>query len=416
MYDVKYPVGGFVSGLTAYFLRFRIAIKKSSAIEGTKGRTDQFNMPKATDDFFNSRSKRSEAKTTIVVKYFEAWANVIHATQGKFKPTANNRLAYIDLYAGKGKYDDGTASTPLLILEKAIASPILRQKLVTVFNDGKKEYAEELWKNIQAMPGINTLKYEPNVSYESVNDTITGYYKEANLVPALLFIDPFGYKGLTLELIDAVIRSWGCDCIFFFNYNGVNRAIRMENKKIKEHIDALFGKERADALREQVKDLTPENREEVIVSAIIEALRNTQANYVIPFRFAKEESESTSHYLIFLSKNPLGYKIMKEIMGKESSREIQDVPTFEFNPHEDQQPLLTMLEKPVDRLRDELPIRMSGQSKTTLQIYLEDSQGTNYLLRNYKKVLRDLWQAGKITVSRAPKTGFADNIVVTFDK
>jgi len=39
---------------------------------------------------------------------------------------------------------------------------------------------------------------------------------------------------------------WGCDCVFFFNYNRINAGIN--NPGVKKHMDALFGEERADAL------------------------------------------------------------------------------------------------------------------------------------------------------------------------
>jgi three-Cys-motif partner protein len=370
-------------------------------------------MPRATDQFFNVRSSRSETKTEIVVKYFDAWSKVINGVQQQYSGIAQ-KLAYIDLYAGKGRYDDGTPSTPLLILEKAIADPVLRNKLVTIFNDGKEEYAEALQANIQGLPNVALLKFPPEVNFQPVNDEITSYYQQRNIIPALLFIDPFGYKGLTLDLINAVLKNWGCDCIFFFNYNRLNPAIR--NRKVKAHIDALFGEARADELRNTVGGLTTDKREEVILPAIINALSEKHAQFVIPFRFAKETSESTSHYLIFLTKSPRGYAIMKDIMAKHSSKEIQEVPSFEFNPHADERPLLTMMERPLDKLRQELPQRMAGKRMTVEQVFLSDSSGTNYILRNYQSVLRQLWENNDIQVDRAPKRAgtFAKTITVTF--
>lgn len=371
-------------------------------------------MPKPTDIFFNQRTQRSETKTAIVTKYFDAWARVMHGAQRNNPAFSQNKLAYIDLYAGKGKYDDGTPSTPLIILDTVINNPVLSQKVVTIFNEGKKEFAEELWKNIEALPGIEKLKYEPDVFYQPVNEKITKYYEQRQLVPALLFVDPFGYKGLTLDLINAVIRNWGCDCIFFFNYNRLNPAIR--NPKVKPHIDALFGEERANELRELVRDMSTEQRESVIIPAITKALTERHANYVIPFRFAREESESTSHYLIFLTKNERGYGIMKDIMGKHSTSQIQGVPTFEFNLHPDKQPLFTMMQKPIDDLVVRLPKDMAGKTMSVEEVFFKHSPGSNYILKNYQTALRTLWEQKRINVNREPKqkNSFAKDIIVTF--
>lgn len=70
-----------------------------------------------TKKFFEERGDQSEVKARIVQKYFSAWANIVVGTARQF---GNGRIAYIDLYAGPGRYRDGAASTPLLVLEKAI--------------------------------------------------------------------------------------------------------------------------------------------------------------------------------------------------------------------------------------------------------------------------------------------------------
>lgn len=61
-----------------------------------------------TDNFFKETSAQSEVKIRIVTKYFAAWSNVILPSV----KTHSKRIAYIDLFAGPGKYEDGTKSTP----------------------------------------------------------------------------------------------------------------------------------------------------------------------------------------------------------------------------------------------------------------------------------------------------------------
>lgn len=84
-----------------------------------------------TEKFFDERTDQSEVKARIVQKYFYAWANVIMPTAQK----NGRRIAYIDLYAGPGRYKDGAASTPLLVLQHAITDPKLSSMLVTLLND-----------------------------------------------------------------------------------------------------------------------------------------------------------------------------------------------------------------------------------------------------------------------------------------
>src|SRR5438093_11770275 len=87
--------------------------------------------------FFDEPAEQSEIKTSIVAKYFWHWAKVITGSQKR--SGEQQRIAYIDLFAGKGRYNDGSSSTPLLILSQAIADSTFRNSLISVFNDGKPE-------------------------------------------------------------------------------------------------------------------------------------------------------------------------------------------------------------------------------------------------------------------------------------
>src|SRR6266536_2120114 len=84
-----------------------------------------------TSGFFEESREQSLVKSAIVSKYFWAWAKVIMSQIKR----GGKKIAYVDLFAGPGRYKDGTKSTPLLVLEQAIANPDLRRMLVTIFND-----------------------------------------------------------------------------------------------------------------------------------------------------------------------------------------------------------------------------------------------------------------------------------------
>ena len=214
-----------------------------------------------SDTFFEESTTQSRIKARIVHDYFWAWVKVIVSTQKKWK--GGQRIAYIDLFAGPGRYKDGTKSTPLLILETAIGNPDMCERLVTIFNDVDPANADALTKEISEIPGIRNLKYKPEIRAEEVGDKIVQMFEKLNLIPTLFFVDPWGYKGLSLGLINSVVKNWGCDCIFFFNYNRINMGLN--NEAVEKHIDVLFGKERAGALRDTLSRLKPEERETAVV-------------------------------------------------------------------------------------------------------------------------------------------------------
>jgi three-Cys-motif partner protein len=74
---------------------------------------------------------------------------------------------------------------------------------------------------IKSLPGIDTLKYPPRVMNQEIGTEIVKRFEEMRLVPTLFFVDPWGYKGLSLQLVNAVVKDWACECVFFFNYNRI---------------------------------------------------------------------------------------------------------------------------------------------------------------------------------------------------
>lgn len=71
------------------------------------------------NSFFEEQKEQSLVKSTIVGKYFDVWANVIISTQ-KRDTQRSQKIAYIDLFAGPGRFKDGTQSTPLRILTNGL--------------------------------------------------------------------------------------------------------------------------------------------------------------------------------------------------------------------------------------------------------------------------------------------------------
>jgi len=368
--------------------------------------------------FFEESREQSQVKASIVAKYFWAWAKVVLPTAKK----TGGRIAYIDLFAGPGRYKDGTNSTPLKVLEAAIEDSELRESLVTLFNDKDPENVSSLVSAIGAIPNIGRLRHKPNVINEEVGDRIVKQFEKMRLVPTLFFVDPWGYKGLSLGLINSVLKNWGCDCVFFFNYNRVNMALT--NQAVREHVNVLFGEKRAEAIRKELEGLNSIEREHLILERLSEALREMGANFVLPFTFKNERGSRTSHHLIFASKHFKGYEIMKGIMARESSGQDQGVPSFEFSPASEKFPLLFELSRPLDDLEEMLSSEFAGKALTMRAIYEQHNVGRPFIEANYKKVLLGMEASGKITAvppmdkrpKRSGEVTFAGHVLVKFPK
>jgi three-Cys-motif partner protein len=366
--------------------------------------------------FFDESKEQSQVKSAIVAKYFDAWARVMIGAQDRYRRTEDSRIAYIDLFAGPGRFSDGTKSTPMLVLEKAIENESMRERLVTIFNDKDEQNTNSLLLAIRDLPGVDTLKYRPQVYSREVGEHIVKMFEEMKLVPTFFFVDPWGYKGLSLRLVNSVIKDWGCDCVLFFNYNRINMGLN--NDAVAEHMNALFGEDRADELRRRLTQSTPEQRELTIVEELCQALRALGPEYVLPFRFKDRHGSRTSHHLIFVTKSFKGYEIMKGIMAKESSVAEQGVASFEYNPVDAQmaarQPLLFELSRPLEDLADMLPQEYAGQKSTMHEIYRRHNVNRPYTKQNYKQILLQLEEQRRITVAPHKKGTLADTVLVTF--
>lgn len=360
--------------------------------------------------FFDEREDQSEVKARIVSKYFLAWSRII-------VPWARRNgqsVAYIDLFAGPGRYKDGSASTPLMILEHAIADPNLRASLITLFNDEEPKHTANLQQEIDKLPGIDTLAYKPRISTGDVGGSISASLQTVRMVPTFSFIDPFGYKGLSLGLVKGAIKDWGCDCVFFFNYNRINAGIN--NNIVDAHMTALFGEARAQALREQLTGLNPVQREALILESLAGAIKALGGKFVLPFRFRNAEGTRPTHYLIFVSKHERGYEVMKEIMAKESSTQDQGVASLEYSPADARSPLLFSLQRPLEGLSGELLQQFRGRAMRMEEVYRAHHVDTRFIKKNYKDALLALEADGKVTVDPAKRRAgtFGDDVRVTF--
>lgn len=357
-----------------------------------------------SNEFFQEPSEQSMIKARIVSKYFSVWAKIILSTQMKHTRHPQ-RMAYVDLFAGPGRYDDQSKSTPLLVLDTILASPELSNRVITIFNDKDMENIESLGNAIKQIPGIEKLTYVPKLLNEEVGEDIVNIFRDKRLVPTFFFVDPWGYKGLSLNLVSSIIKDWGCDCVFFFNYNRVNMGIN--NDAVRSHMVSLFGEERLDNLRRKLlKVHTSYERERIVVQEIRHALTQSGSKYVLPFCFKRENGERTSHHLFFLSKSFLAYDRMKEIMAKESSDTTGGVASFEYNPRDMYYKQLTLFDEissPLDNLEDSLAKQYAGQTISFEVLYKKHSINTPYIKRNYRDVLHKMLDKGLISAVN-PKT------------
>ena len=374
------------------------------------------------NNFFGKQTAASRVKSEIVLNHFDSWSSIVIGQADRL----GQSIAYMDLYCGPGIYEDGAKSTPLLVLDKAIAKaiakPVFSERLVTIFNDKRGKSVETLEAEVQKLPDLKKLKHAPVILNEQISKETEEYFTKIKF-PTLTFLDPFGYVGLTRGLIEAVVtKTWGCDCIFFFSYSSINRALSAKGI-FTEHMEALFGAKRAAELEATMQSIQgsnrgqPHKREQLILDALTSALEelNQGQMFVRIFRFKR--GRRTSHMLVFVTTHPLGFEVMTDIMAKAGHVNDRGFPDFT---HYDNPPSKTQLFYPeIDALKNDLCTRYAGRIMSMQQIFLSHRQ---YTTSNYKDVLNELEEESRITADPPAakrkmmkgKRSFAPKTLVTF--
>lgn len=355
-----------------------------------------------TDDFFEKLKKPSIIKSEIVSKYFSAWSTVIfHAQKKRYLKENDIKIGYIDLYAGQGKDESGQYSTPLLIINNAINTEYLKQSLVTVFNDADPVKLVKLKNAILSLKDINLLKYGPKFDNIIVGDELAQQFEGIKFIPTLFFVDPWGYKGLSKRLFKSILKDWGCDFIFFFNYRRINAALN--NSLLMGNMENIFGTGRAIKLASDLKELTPLKRHKVVIDELKAVLEEIGGGHILPFKFTNKTGKAITHHLIFVSKHPLGYSIMKDIMAPYSLQTLDGIVYFEYNPSIPGNRVLFHPEFSLDKLCADLKEIYRGQSILMDKIYNDHHCGKNYIKKNYKDAIRDLEKQGEVKIKRPTK-------------
>lgn len=344
-----------------------------------------------------------------MAKYTDAWATVM--VQG-FR---HKQVFYLDLFAGKGEHGRKEPATPLRVFRRIANNPHLLHAIKLVFNDVKRSNIVHLKGLLQAQPGYDELQIPPSFLNVRVDNELAARIQSAGLHPAFCFIDPYGFKGLSSSLVRAVVSKWGCDCLVFFYTSGINR--NLMNPDSRQDLESLFGKRAFDRLSEKVRSGAV-SREKQILSAFQETCFDCGARYYLPLQFNFPATARVSHHLIFLSKSPLAFSIIKDVMSKYSQLE-DGVPNYVYvDGCEDAGDQLNLTGAgPMWVLMQHLSEEFSGKKllvKTVLDRY-HRSHGT-CTTKNVRDALKQLEVEGrlKVVAGRRKKGTMGDKLHVVF--
>ena len=338
-------------------------------------------------EFFKKLREGSRVKQKIVTEYFVAY-NRVMARDPRMK------IGYADLFAGPGLYgnSEGTShkSIPVVVCETVIREELFRRKVHLWFNDGDPDNYLQLKEAINAVPGVATLQYEPTIGNSIVDSRWIGKLSKLT-VPTLVFLDPCGYKGLSLKLVASVLGGFGNDCIFFFNYSRINMKLDLEI--MNASVDEFFEPERAKVLRAKIKNQSASEREEIILAAVKSSITDARA---IPLVFGfKSDRGRRSHHLVYASKSRKAAEMMKNILRSASSEVTEGVGSDEHDPRASE--AAASLFGGLYEVEDRLLSRFGGR-ELQFGTILEVEAHTRYPESNYRDAVLKLEREGRVIV------------------
>lgn len=363
--------------------------------------------------FFENQTISSRIKANIISEYFPSYCNIITS---KYQP---KQIRYIDLFAGPGFYEDGNPSTPILIARHCSKIDMLKENVKMIFNDNF--YHDALKINFNKEFGVETFKKKVHFGKSTVGESeeITRFLKQnthsknnekpRNDYPSLLFIDPFGYKGIETLVLAEFLKNWGNEIFIFVNTKRIHPAL--ENNKFEELIKDLFPTTFNNLkIDRRFKSTVPEKLN-LIIERLGEEYRTHlgQKIFYTAFKFQEENSDTTSHYILHITKGARGYDLIKTIYNDFANvgTVFDGINTYTFDAKKygaDINELFDDYSINIDMLAESLLKKYKGKKLSSYTLFEEHQISGLYSRSHYTKALRKLVEKDEMKVI------FTDNI------
>lgn len=342
----------------------------------------------------------TRAKHIILRVYLDGWLPaIIHG--------AERRVLVIDGFSGPGEYvnEDGTPGddgSPVIALNALMNHTGIdlagtRKEFVFVFLDEKADRSSHLETvaiptRVGKVPDnvriiVKNKEFAPTVT-EILDDLAD---KGTRLAPSLVFVDPFGWSGVPMSLMQRLLSQPKSEVLVTFMVDSVNRWLTHSDVKIQAHLDELFGCSdwRMIATGAQRYDKLRELYERQLMGGI-------QHRFVRSFRMWNEAGKPV-YDLVFGTNHIEGLKKMKAAMWKVDPRKGGS-----FSDRAAKRPTLFDVAPEVEPLDEILIAKFAGKSATVERVERFVVVETDFRETHYKKRLKKLEEDGKVVCIDRP--------------
>lgn len=346
----------------------------------------------------------TEAKHIILKKYLDAWLPILTKYQG--------RVIIIDGFAGPGEYSKGEDGSPIIALKTVLNHKIpIKAEVRFLFIEKDKNRCEFLKNKIEKMSLKDNMKWQCiNDEFAKVIGSILDEIEKNNhnLAPTFVFIDPFGFSGIPLEIIKRLMENKRCEVLISFMYEDITRFIGLPQNE--ENGIKLFENEEWEVIIQG----NSEEKEKLLHQLYQRQLENFAGiQYVRSFKM-KNKFDKCDYYLFFGTNNELGLEKMKEAMWQ-----ADPSGKFEFSDvtYEPTQTFLSPKQPNHNLLKTLVIKKFKGQKVKTEDLRKFIVLGTPFLRTHYKsEILKPMEEKGEIKVlgSRKKRFSYPDGVVIEF--
>ncbi len=329
------------------------------------------------------------AKHELLRHYLDRWFPII----GKF----NQRINYIDGFAGPGQYSGGEKGSPIIAIESAmehVKSGTLAKHVIVnfVFVESNGAHAAHLEEQLKCMsiPSQFTITVFEGAFRDKIGEILDKIEADkTSLAPTFAFVDPFGFSGIPMSLMARILKFPKCEVFVNIMVEFINRFLKHPDEAITKHFPETFGT--PDVLN---IGSMPGDRKNRILRLYTRQLKQ-YASFVRQFDMRGYQDQWT-YSLFFASNAPKGFEKMKEAMwavDKAAGSEFSDAKIGKTS-------LLTLFQS--ELLKDELLKKYTG--KTVLMAELEKFviEETDYVTSHIRDILTEMEASQEITVLAIP--------------
>ena len=256
--------------------------------------------------------EHTKAKHEILSNYLKGWFPIL--------ARGSSRIVYIDGFAGPGVYSKGEEGSPIIALRTAnehMLRPHKWSEMVFVFIENDKMRSDNLKKVIkEKFPDLpERIKY--SVISDEFEPTLMRIFddldsKDEKLAPTFAFIDPFGFSGFSMNLMQRLLSYDKCEILITFMAGFIRRFLDELREPV---LDSLYGISDWRQIRTIMGDKTPH-----ILQLYEKQLEECcGVTYTRSFEMINIHNQ-VLYYLIFATKHWLGLKQMKEAMWRVDKR------------------------------------------------------------------------------------------------